>query len=200
MIADVLWPSLYTTIMGAWFSHSGDVEKVPSGSLDFAARNGKVYCNGVQFSFKGINWFGSEAYNGPPNGLDAHDIGWYLDFMQRHKFNAVRLLFNHEHVLKNDIVNTPRQERLLFQVRYLQMFQVLAKEAAKRGIIVLLACHRVKHDAWPGSGLWYDDKLGMSEARVRESWDAVAKALCGQWNVFAVVRALGRLRLRIDSK
>ena len=85
------------------------------------------------------------------------------------QFNAIRLLFNHEHVMKNDIVTAPDEEPLLFQVRYLEMFAIIASEAAKRGILILLACHRIKHDAWPGKGLWYDDSIGYPESRVRGS-------------------------------
>ena len=64
--------------------------------------------------------FGSEAYNGPPGGLAAHDIEWYVDFLARHKFNAILLLFTHEYVLKNDITEAPAGAgpgSLLFQVR-----------------------------------------------------------------------------------
>ena len=60
-----------------------------------------------------------------------------------------------------------------------------SRAAAKRGILIMVACHRVKHDAWPGAGLWYDDALGFSEAKVMESWALMASALCAQWNVFA---------------
>ena len=42
----------------------------------------------MNFKLKGCNWFGSEAYNEPPNGLTEHGIEWYLDFLQKHKFNA----------------------------------------------------------------------------------------------------------------
>ena len=156
---------------------------IPPDSLDFIGRNGKIYANAQPFSIKGVNWFGSEAYCGPPNGLEKHNIAWYLDFLERHHFNAVRLLFNHEHILKNDIVQAPQSERLLFQVRYVDQFVVLAREAAKRGILVMIGCHRITHDAWPGDGLWYGS--GISESRVLESWSTLARALCGEWNVFA---------------
>lgn len=97
--------------------------------------------------------------------------------------SAVRLLFNHEHILKNDIVEAPQSERLLFQTRYIDMFVVLAREAAKRGILVMIGCHRITHDAWPGDGLWYGSYIGVP--RVLESWTALTRALCGEWNVFA---------------
>ena len=41
------------------------------------------------------------------------------------------LLFNHESVLRDEIVEAPKQEARLFQVRYLEMFAVLAREAAR---------------------------------------------------------------------
>lgn len=173
--------------MGGSFSHgAAHSPQIPPDSIEFVGRNGVLYANNIPFSIKGCNWFGSEAYNGPPNGLDVHSIGWYLDFLKRHNFNAIRLLFNHEHVLKDDIVETPQRERLLFQVRYVQMFKVIAREAAKRGLLILLACHRITHSAWPGSGLWYDPALGFSEARVLQSWDSLASQLCEQWNIFGV--------------
>ena len=117
--------------------------------------------------------------------LSCGSIGWYFDLLAKHEFNAVRLLFNHEHVLKDDIVDAPPNATVLFQTRYLEMFRVLAREAATRGILVMIACHRIQHDAWPGSGLWYDASLGFSEARVLQSWGKVASGLCGQWNVVA---------------
>ena len=156
---------------------------IPAESLDVIGREGVLLANGQSFSLKGVNWFGSEAYCGPPNGLEKHNIGWYLDVLQKHRFNAVRLLFNHEHVLKNDIVNAPQSEQLLFQTRYVDMFVILAREAAKRGLLVMIGCHRITHDAWPGDGLWYGQ--GISVERVKQSWSTLARALCGEWNVFA---------------
>ena len=159
-----------------------DANPIPKDSLDFVGRNGNIYANAQPFSIKGVNWFGSEAYCGPPNGLEKHGITWYLDFLQRHNFNAIRLLFNHEHILKNDIVAAPQSEQLLFQTRYIDMFVVLAREAAKRGMLVMIGCHRITHEAWPGDGLWYGQ--GYSESRVLDSWTALTKILCNEWNVF----------------
>ena len=156
--------------------------------LEFDGHDGLLYANGKPFSIKGVNWFGSEAYNGPPGGLNVHDVDWYMDFLQSHGFNAIRLLFTHEYVLKNDIVEAPKDSgpgHLLFQIRYVPMFAALAKAAAARGILIMLACHRVKHDAWPGLGLWHDASLGYPVERVLESWGMMASQLCGQWNIFA---------------
>ena len=64
------------------------------------------------------------------------------------------------------------------------MFRAIALEAGKRGILVLMACHRLRPDAWPGDGLWYDEQI--SEHRVSEAWEKLAQDLCDVWNVFAV--------------
>lgn len=46
------------------------------------------------FSIKGINWYGSESRTGPPGGLARHPVRWYMDFLKRNNFNAIRFLFN----------------------------------------------------------------------------------------------------------
>ena len=61
--------------------------------LDVYGADGSLFVNGVPLSIKGVNWFGSESYGGPPGGLTVHTIDFYLDFLQQHKFNALRLLF-----------------------------------------------------------------------------------------------------------
>ena len=62
------------------------------------------------------------------------------------------------------------------------MFVVIAQEAARLGLLIMIACHRISPEAWPGEGLWYDKARGYPEARVKESWSQVATALCAQWN------------------
>ncbi|KAL1510621.1 hypothetical protein AB1Y20_006922 [Prymnesium parvum] len=166
-------------------SHQSYAGAVPPDALVFEGRDGLLYANGKQFHVKGVNWFGSEAFNGPPGGLDQHSVDWYLDFLQRHEFNAIRVLFNHDNVLKDDIVEAPHGAQLFFQTRYIAMFAKLAAEAAKRGILIMIACHRIRGDAWPGAGLWYDPSLGFSEEVVKQSWGKLAAVLCEHWNVFA---------------
>ncbi|KAL1528782.1 hypothetical protein AB1Y20_010109 [Prymnesium parvum] len=154
--------------------------------------DGLLYANGGEepFHIKGANWFGAEAFNGPPRGLHKHPLRYYLDFLAAHGFNAIRLLFNHQSVLRNDIVEITGDEAAhepsLFQLRYVDMLALLAREAARRGIAVVLACHRLAPDAWPGGGLWHDEARGFGEARVEASWGALAGALCGAWNVVGV--------------
>ena len=78
--------------------------------LDVYGADGSLFVNGVPLSIKGVNWFGSDSYGGPPGGLTEHTIDFYLDFLQEHKFNALRLLFNHQSVMRDAVVEA-RQAR-----------------------------------------------------------------------------------------
>jgi hypothetical protein len=77
--------------------------------LDVYGADGSLFVNGVPLSIKGVNWFGSESYGGPPGGLTEHTIDFYLDFLQEHKFNALRLLFNHQSVMRDAVVELLRR-------------------------------------------------------------------------------------------
>eukprot|EP00966_Prymnesium_polylepis_P173452 4012666-Prymnesium_polylepis.1 len=130
--------------------------------IDFRAGGGLLYGNHQPFHIKGINWYGSESRNGPPGGLDYHSVSWYMEFLAAHEFNALRLLFNHFSLLESvdpddfppletdGLRHTPELEGK----SYLEMFAVLAAEAARQGLLVMMACHRLSPRAWPGSGLW----------------------------------------------
>ena len=146
--------------------------------IDFVAKHGRIYANGQLFDLKGVNWFGSESRVGPPGGLNHHTIGWYVDFLARHHFNAIRLLFNHESILADAVVEPSELLRApeLRGKTYLTMFQLLARAAAKRGILVMMACHRLHPAAWPGHGLWYDPEGPITEEVVLRSWCATRTA------------------------
>jgi len=64
------------------------------------------------------------------------------------------------------------------------MLLVIIRKAAQRGLLILLTCHRITPDAWPGNGLWYNDEI--QEDQVLLNWDLMAQHFCGEWNVFAV--------------
>lgn len=164
-------------------------------TLDFHGAHGKLYANGAPFDVKGANWYGSESQTGPPGGLHIHPPAWYFDFLSTHGFNAIRWLFNHESVLregapiasskmrtggplKGTSIHTIAHAPELEGVTYLEMFLALANQAAERGLLIMLAAHRLDPSAWPGGGLWYSSRI--TEANVLESWTKVAAKLCGQ--------------------
>ncbi|KAL1525711.1 hypothetical protein AB1Y20_020556 [Prymnesium parvum] len=182
-------------------SVSGDAAAPTEGSsppepdaglpLEFGTKfDGKLYANGEPFHIKGINWFGSESGPFPPGGMEFHDVSWYCAFLAQHKFNAIRILFNHKAVLDDVLVDAgwPNAYPVTRQGKntYLQMFLAIAKIAAQHGLLVMMACHRLDASSWPGKGLWYDNELGITEDAVMRSWTKIGKELCPQWNVFAV--------------
>ena len=128
----------------------------------------------------------AEGRSGPPLGLDKHGIAWYMRFLKDHKFNALRLLFNHQMVLDGAMLDPPNTKWCaehgvavcaweapeLEGYSYIDMFLKLAQVAAEHGILILMACHRLKPDAWPGKGLWYDETV--TEERVKQSWSTLA--------------------------
>ena len=67
------------------------------------------------------------------------------------------------------------------------MFRAIAEAAAKRRILVMMACHQSKPGrAWsyPPGGMWYEPTF--PESQVLNSWSMLAQGLCDLWNVFAV--------------
>ena len=67
------------------------------GSLNiYGGTDGLLYVNGERLNIKGANWFGSESRSGPPLGLDKHKISWYMEFLTRYNFNALRLLVRYQ--------------------------------------------------------------------------------------------------------
>ena len=154
-------------------------------AISFEARDGAIWANGLQFSVRGVNWYGSESRTGAPNGLNRHSLHHYLRFLADEGFNAIRLLFNHESALANrpiedgDLGFAPE----LRGARYRAMFGLIADAAAVHNLLIVIACHRIGPNKWPGDGLWYDGTV--SEMRVKESWGSMARELCTHTSIFA---------------
>ena len=174
--------------------------------IDFyAPGDGTLRANGRELHIKGANWFGTEGQHAVLYGLEKRSLDDLLAFLAANGFNALRLLFNHEHVdsdpptpaydLRGGRNFNPWLNPELLDTTYLEMLQVIVSKAAEHGILVLLACHRIRafyndlpgeksvHSEWPGDwdGLWYDPE--WSEARVLKNWAKLSDAFCGAWNV-----------------
>ena len=140
-------------------------------------------------------WFGAENTGGVPEGLDRAPMDFYFLFMQQNNFNSLRLPFNHKSVRQNDPLPpgsvNPLLNPELFNphtgtpVRYIDMLLAVVDAAAKRNIIVVLACDRLSPEAFPGEGLWYEQHGALDEAATLDSWSRLATVMCGKWNVVA---------------
>jgi len=172
----------------------------PPRAPDLYGYNGRLWGNGRPLDIRGINWWGTEGVWRLPFGLLERPIDEYLDFMVHHQFNAWRLMFSWDSWVADEPVppahfSASRNPSLLGK-SYRQMLLHLVRAASHRGILVLLACHRIRiayntdvngvHAEWPGDwdGLWYDS--AYSEERVETLWGEVAQLFCAQWNVMGV--------------
>mmetsp|Transcript_34602 Transcript_34602/g.76054 ORF Transcript_34602/g.76054 Transcript_34602/m.76054 type:complete len:653 (-) Transcript_34602:916-2874(-) len=155
---------------------------------------------------KGFNWFGTEGQHAMLYGLEERSLDEYFAFAASNGFNAMRLLFNQENVERDPPtpMNDPRDGKITFDWRkspelrgttYIKMLQVVSSKAAEHGILILLACHRLRmqypgqslHAEWPGDwdGLWFDNY--WTENRIIGNWQKLAeRGLCAAWNVVAV--------------
>lgn len=131
-------------------------------------------------------------------GLNQRPMSALFDFLEMHQFNALRLLFNMQDWRDDPIVPqdhfSPLLNPELAGLRYREFLQLVITEASKRGILILLACHRLRrsysdgiHAEWPSGwdGWWYDDKAGLSLNKVEDLWEEMAHLFCDEWNVFA---------------
>ena len=171
--------------------------------LDFYGMgDGRLHANGKVFMLRGVNWYGPEGTSRILEGLDKRpmdDIFADLNFMG---FNAVRLLFSAQEWMENaplfwaDAENDfLRLNPVLRGVDYRQMLGIVMQSAARHGILVLFALHRLRQSysatvpgAWPGdwNGLWFEGPGEYSEDNVADMWEQVAHYYCGMWNLMGV--------------
>lgn len=149
--------------------------------------DGRLMANGKPFLIKGVNWWGTEGPTRVFGGLKQRSMDGLLDFIVEQGFNAIRILVSHHAVMINGKIPASEYDEgrtpELVNMRYLDQIELMLRKAADRRLLVMVNAHRTVADAWPGEGLWYDDKV--SEANVIRSWTVLANTLCPHWNAFA---------------
>ena len=164
-------------------SASGRMSVDWSALPDFTASGGTLRMAGQPVVLKGVNWFGAEEPEMVPNGLWAHSMAWYLDFIKRSGFNAIRVPFALDNVQSNLVpsVNMISASPELGGLNFLDMLEVLVDGASDNGLLVLFDLHRLKSTRWPDDGLWYTAGVSMNE--VKAVWDTMQARFCNRWNV-----------------
>ena len=66
--------------------------------IDFYAWRRHAARERAGLHIKGANWFGTEEQHAVLYGLEKRSLDDLLAFLAANGFNALRLLFNHEHV------------------------------------------------------------------------------------------------------
>lgn len=138
--------------------------------------NGRLLYNNETFLLKGVNFFGLETCDFTLHGLWAHHLTYYLDFLQQHNFNVVRVPFSQQWVLES--FETQRPTLVSSEEQGLTSLQILDKffdQAEKRGIFVLLDMHRLECRA-QSHELWYSlDSNKYTAETFFEAWEKVIK-------------------------
>ena len=111
----------------------------------------------------------------------------YLDLVQTHGFNALRLPFSVKLALALD-TTFPKPgfiaaDPSLAGLSCGQIMDKLVVECGKRGIVVMLDQHRLDPDRGI-SDLWFDE--GFEEPVVLLSWEVMVGRFKKYWNVFAL--------------
>ncbi|KDO27970.1 hypothetical protein SPRG_07247 [Saprolegnia parasitica CBS 223.65] len=162
-----------------------------NGRIVAAAPNGTEVAVGI----KGTNWFGMETMDAIPfglwqndkNGTTVYDVAAFLD---KHKFNSVRIPVCVQHILKNTppkagLVNK-MTNRALDLTSYMTALQTLIQALAYRQITVMLSMHALLPQPLNSGGLWYN--ADISESDFLDSIDLLTAGLCSDayWNVLGI--------------
>eukprot|EP00276_Gloeochaete_wittrockiana_P009551 CAMPEP_0184666882 /NCGR_PEP_ID=MMETSP0308-20130426/64391_1 /TAXON_ID=38269 /ORGANISM="Gloeochaete witrockiana, Strain SAG 46.84" /LENGTH=1532 /DNA_ID=CAMNT_0027111749 /DNA_START=223 /DNA_END=4818 /DNA_ORIENTATION=+ len=151
-----------------------------SGPIEFEARDGGLYANGLPFMIKGASWFGFETSTVYPHGLEAVKLNSIVNFLTKNEFNALRIPFSLHAVFNNPNVTGLGANPALNGLRALELLDVIIQRLADNNILVLLDFHATDPDTYPD--YWYDTK--WLESKVITVWETLADRYCSQWNVF----------------
>ncbi|CAK4084540.1 unnamed protein product [Aphanomyces euteiches] len=166
---------------------------------NYVSKQGKIWAvskNGteVPVGIKGVNWFGMETGMQAPFGLwDNEQNGTTVyaiaDFLQKNKFNSVRVPLCVQNILENkplvaNIVNRVTN-RALDLSSYMSLLQSIVKGLGYRQVSVLISMHTLDRMNAAGS-LWYGK--GYTEKDFFTAIDMLTKALCSDeyWNVVGI--------------
>lgn len=153
----------------------------------FAHPTGLFNSIGNRFLLKGINWFGFETETFCPHGLWSTSMDYLLNFLQREKFNAIRVPISVDFALNMDKkkpigIDFSKNHDLIGKTGG-QVLDTFISKCKKRGILVMPSMHRME----PTGGipeLWYDAKY--PEHRIIEAWKHVVSRYKNEPTFFAV--------------
>lgn len=162
-------------------------------AITYSSEGGVLKINQKRFYLKGASWFGFETGVSTVHGLWSVDYKFIVDFLAKYKFNAVRLPFSLDMILKNPVPTSiqfgycQNDHNCNLDLKGLTSLEVMDKiinYMGTKGIVVLLDLHSFEPDAFSSNGLWYDSS--HSEAQVIEGWKKLIERYKNTWNVFAI--------------
>ncbi|WP_439550749.1 Calx-beta domain-containing protein [Falsiroseomonas sp.] len=139
-----------------------------------------VDATGQAVKIAAVNWFGMEGTTFAPHGLDVRNWKDMMDQMAETGFNAIRLPFSAESVLKG---GTPNGINFnlnpdLAGLTPLQIMDRIVDYAGDIGLRIILDHHRSAAGNGPnGNGLWFDG--GYTQAQWVGMWEMLATRYAG---------------------
>ncbi|EGC35631.1 hypothetical protein DICPUDRAFT_152047 [Dictyostelium purpureum] len=169
-------------------SHKLRMNKSEYQRLYFSSRDGGLFINDLPLRLKGINWFGCETETFTVHGLWARDYKQYLDFLKEHRFNAIRIPFSLEMIMKDpfptSITITPQINKEFYGLRALSVLDMIIEAAGERGMLILLDLHSFGPNDRLHDGLWYNNKYNEND--VMKMWNILILRYGRVWNVLGV--------------
>ncbi|NGM19322.1 cellulase family glycosylhydrolase [Roseomonas stagni] len=139
-----------------------------------------VDSTGEAVKIAAVNWFGLEGTTFAPHGLHVRNWRDMMDQMAETGFNAIRLPFSAEAVLRGgtpngiDFALNPD----LAGLTPLQIMDRIIDYAGEIGLRIILDHHRSAAGAGPnGNGLWFDG--GYTQAQWVGMWEMLAQRYAG---------------------
>lgn len=150
---------------------------------EFKATSGKLSISGDPLQLKGASWFGAEGVGRVPDGLWTRNATFYISFLARNGFNALRLPFALDNIAsdKGPDVGMISAEPSWHNLSYLDVLERVIEIAAQFGLLVLFDLQRLRSTEWPDKGLWYAP--GITLDTVKQTWGVIIGRFCNHWNV-----------------
>lgn len=155
--------------------------------MEFFARPDGVYNERDQrIRIKGVNWFGFETNIFTVHGLWAVSMDSIFTFLNKNKFNAIRLPIALELVLKMDAIQPSgidfSQNPTLQGLTVGRLLDLFIRKCRQYNMLVMLDMH-VHKSQGPIEDLWYTGEY--SEAKWIEGWKILVSRYKGWSHVFA---------------
>ena len=136
---------------------------------------------------KGVSWSGMQMLTGCVHELWRHSVDDYLDFLQAHSFNAIRIPLSAPLLLANRFVGRAGSGSGCGEYHgwlHLDLLDDLIRRCADAGLLVSLCMHAL-HVPPRNEPLWCDEApcTSDSEATLFKAWALLARRYCGFPNV-----------------
>eukprot|EP01084_Bolivina_argentea_P090666 163330_1 len=172
--------SLYVVING-----NPNCYDISGIDYNITSEKGGLYLGGKEFNLKGVSWFGFETSDYIFHGLWADNYTYLINFMANYSFNAIRIPFSVELVIKNP---TPTNidfnlNPTLKGLTSFEILDIMIEALGDVGILVMFDMHCLQAGGNPADGLWYNQQYSANDTL--NAWKFMVNRYSSYWNVIA---------------